>query len=247
MNARQACIQWLLLQSCGLFRRWVILFLAAGVLISILSACSMPSNQPETINIDQEMLATLVAQTLSVYPTTMQATFTSTWASTLAFPTSTPDVVTTTEHIETQTPPATFPSPTVDVQAIESPTPYPLVEDPSFSASFSQWNICNTRQTVIFQIKNTGGIPFESIGLAVKIPAIGINLKDNDRSNKPFMSSKDACPPGTDQLPPGKIAFVGTSLNVPVAILQLRAVITLCTEDGLRGDCLTRTVDFRIK
>jgi len=247
MNAGKACIQGLPLQLCGLFRRCYALILTVGVLLPILSACSMPSNQHATATADQEMLTTLVAQTLSVYPTTRQSTATPSWTPPPASPTSTPDVLPTAEFTETQSSPTISPSSTKGAQPIESPSPYTQLAGPSFSASFSQWNFCNDRQTVIFRVKNTGGVPFESMGLTIKIPATGINLKDQDRSNKPFMSSKDVCPPGAGQLPPGKIAFIGTSLNIPVAILQLRAVITLCTAEGLRGDCLTQTVNFRIK
>lgn len=247
MNAGKSCIHWLPRPFYYLLRYWVVRILVISGVVTLLSGCSLPSNQPEKIIVDQDLLASVVAQTLSVYPSPSESFDTPTSIITIESPTITAEVSSTIESIESQPVIIITPSPTEQVQPVDSPTSYPLVKDASFSASFSQWNFCNSRQTVIFKIKNTGGVPFDSMGLTIKIPATGINLKDTDKSNKPFMPSKDACPPGTDQLLAGTTAFIGTSLKVPVAILQLRAVITLCTEDGLKGECLTKTVNFRIK
>jgi len=63
---------------------------------------------------------------------------------------------------------------------------------------------------------------------------------NNDR---PFLKDGE-CPPGDTILPPFNTRYVAVNIKSPEADTEFSAAITLCTEEGIQGECATEIVDF---
>jgi len=63
-------------------------------------------------------------------------------------------------------------------------------------------------------------------------------------SNDQAFLKEGGCPPGNTILPPFNTRFLAANIQEPAAGTEFSAAITLCTEDGIAGECVTETVDF---
>jgi len=215
----------------------------------ILSACNLPSSSKETDRDVQEALDTAVAETMTAAPRSEGSEELPTNTITLTpiisdTPTNTQiaDIPTSTE--------TNIPAPiatNTEKPAEQTQQPSSPGGETSFSASYSGWYLCNNKQTIVFKVTNNGGRTLESMSLTIKNTLTNLQIGSTDNSNKPFMGGKNQCPPGADALNPGKTAFIGTSLIIPIAVIDLQARITLCTQNGVKGECTSRVVDFKIK
>jgi uncharacterized protein YgiM (DUF1202 family) len=115
-----------------------------------------------------------------------------------------------------------------------------------FSASFSKVHDCSGTRTAIFQINNTGGTDLESLNLKIVDQTSSTTLFGPSSSDAPFMGSSSECPPGGDTLEAGKTLYVGGGIGSGNSGHTGRATIKLCTDDGLGGTCIEKTVDFTI-
>jgi hypothetical protein len=127
------------------------------------------------------------------------------------------------------------------------PTPTPsMTPVPGFNAYFSNVHLCGVAFTAVFQIDNTGGWNLESLNLQIDDLTNPMTLYGPSSSDAPFMGGSGECPPGGNTLKVGKTGYIGGAMIGAISGHQARATITICTEDGLGGLCIQKTVDFVI-
>ena len=114
---------------------------------------------------------------------------------------------------------------------------------PTFELSFYQTQPCGEYPNyAIFQIES------DSIWI-LQSTFIEIFDNTNDKSiysgsnDRPFLKEGD-CPPGDTILPPFNTRFVAANIQSPQAGTEFSAAITLCTEEGNQGECVTEITDF---
>jgi hypothetical protein len=119
------------------------------------------------------------------------------------------------------------------------PTPTPM---PAFEATYDKLEVC-TGWWIDFRLTNTGGIVFESVSITVRDT-------DTDTVVSTYsdaFTNLNGCVNSTsrERLGPGAKRTVSSS---PFAYNptghQLRATITVCSRNGLKGTCLTETIRF---
>ncbi|MCI0518909.1 MAG: hypothetical protein L0Z70_01465 [Chloroflexi bacterium] len=115
-----------------------------------------------------------------------------------------------------------------------------------FSASFRLVHNCSGNPTAIFEVKNTGGAPLHSMELRIDDLTDSDTLFGPSSHDAPFMGSTGECPPGGDLLPAGKTLFIGGAIGGGNSGHQARARIKLCTQNGLGGSCIEKTIEFTI-
>ncbi len=124
------------------------------------------------------------------------------------------------------------PSPT----ATNTPTP-----SPAFDASFDGQDSCSG-WWMDFLVKNTGSMTFKSINVTVRdtVTDITVSVITDGFTDKTGCSSTDR-----DNLLPGKKVIVSSpGFTYDPNNHKLRATLTLCTQTGLNGTCLTDTFTF---
>lgn len=128
-----------------------------------------------------------------------------------------------------------------DVLPIYTPPPTPTPV-PAFDADFDRLELCSG-WWVDIELTNTGGLTFESVALTVR------DL-DTDTVVSMFSDSftdLDGCVDSVsrDRLEPGASRTVSSSAFMyNVSGHELRATITLCSQNGHSGTCVTETLDF---
>ncbi|HSL28566.1 MAG TPA: SH3 domain-containing protein, partial [Anaerolineales bacterium] len=119
------------------------------------------------------------------------------------------------------------------------PTPTPM---PSFFATYDGLDFC-TGWWVEIDLTNNGGLSFESVALTVRDTVTNVVVSQHSDS----FTDVDGCSVTntTDRVNPG------TSPNIsspPFAYdprgHQLLATITLCSQNGQNGTCLTQSIRF---
>ncbi len=97
-----------------------------------------------------------------------------------------------------------------------------------------------------FLIKNTGSQPFESVSITIKDTVTGVSLT----STSDDFTNIDGCLTSTTvtKLKPGD-AFTLSSpaFTADPQNHKVKASITLCTKDGLGGECVTNSLTFKSK
>jgi hypothetical protein len=126
------------------------------------------------------------------------------------------------------------------------PTPTYVAGQAEFVAAFSNIHSCGGVDVAVFQITNTSEEIFRSVHLVIKDPLTGLVIGEEE-SNAPFMGSGADCPPGLNQLAPGKSAFIASPIEDILAIgADARAIITICLDQNLEGGCAEVRVNFEI-
>ena len=119
------------------------------------------------------------------------------------------------------------------------PTPTP---EPAFDLSYNGKDTCSG-WWVDLELENTGGITFRSISITVKDTVLGTTLN----SSTDGFTEKSGCS-GTvtkDTLAPGDTRIVSSpAFDYDPAGNKLRATVTLCSNKGLNGMCVTDTITF---
>lgn len=122
------------------------------------------------------------------------------------------------------------------------PTPTPI---PDFVADYTGLEACSgSGWWVEIKLQNSGGIVFQSISLSVQdIDAkITLSMNDNVFTNRNGCSQVET----KKALAPGEKWIVSSPLfNYDPSGHKFRAAITLCSEDGVNGTCVTRTIEFK--
>ena len=134
------------------------------------------------------------------------------------------------------TPPPT-PTPTFTPKPTITPTP-----SPNFRPSYTSLDTC-TGWWVEISLRNNGSITFRSVGITVQDTVTGVtitNFKDG-------FTDLDGCLTTTtrDTLEPDKTYVISAPAFTynPTGHL-IRATITLCSNAGQNGTCVTKTIEF---
>jgi len=132
--------------------------------------------------------------------------------------------------------------PPVPITATFTPKP-----DINFDPSFDNIHECGGEPFAIFEIDNTGEEEFESMSLKIEDTDDDEEIYSGS-SDSPFMDAADLCPSdGEDTLDDDDTAWVGGNIDNGEAGNDGEATITLCTEEGLKGVCVTETVEFDLQ
>ncbi len=135
------------------------------------------------------------------------------------------------------TPPPT-PTPTYTPRPTFTPTPAP-----DFEAAYSSLDTC-LGWWVEIALKNTGSIPFKSMGITIKDTVTDIvlaNFTDGFTDNNGCLSSTTR-----DTLGLGKSFVVSApAFGYDPSGNKLRATIILCSDTGQTGTCVTKTINFK--
>jgi hypothetical protein len=135
---------------------------------------------------------------------------------------------------------------------IITPPPKPptltFTPTPSFAytAAYNTVHDCGGSPTAIFTIQNTGNLTLHSMSLKIEDTTASTVLYGPTSSDAPFMGAASECPPGGDTLKPGKTFYIGGAIGSGHSGHTAKATIHLCTENGLKGTCGDKTVEFTI-
>jgi hypothetical protein len=105
---------------------------------------------------------------------------------------------------------------------------------------------CGNSYAANFAIYNTAGVPLESLSLLIIDRNTGAVLSGPTVSDTPFMSTDRTCETGgIASLATKHTLYIGNWLGRKnLQTHTLRAVIKLCTKNGLQGLCYTAPVEF---
>lgn len=136
--------------------------------------------------------------------------------------------------------------------AIITPPPSPptltFTPTPSFAytAAYNTVHDCGGSPTAIFTIANTGNLTLHSVSLKIEDETGGTVLYGPTSSDAPFLGAASECPPGGDTLKPGKTFYIGGAIGSGNSGHTAKATIHMCTENGLKGTCGDKSVEFTI-
>ncbi len=125
------------------------------------------------------------------------------------------------------------------------PTPTPTftpTPSPDFEAAYSSSDTC-VGWWVEIRLRNTGSIPFKSMGITIKDTVTGVVLANFANG----FTNIDGCLSSNtrDTLDPGKTRVVSApAFNYDPSGHKIRATIILCSDAGQSGTCVTRTINF---
>jgi hypothetical protein len=121
-----------------------------------------------------------------------------------------------------------------------SPTPAP-----DFTFSFRSLGVGAGYQCLLFDVKNTGSLTWESFRLEAHNNTQGVS---GTISRDEFTNFDQWCSPagGSASLAPGSSGTAYSNISMPSnpAGNSGNAILTLCSQNGLAGQCLTKTINF---
>jgi hypothetical protein len=133
---------------------------------------------------------------------------------------------------------------TGDVQALPVYTPPPTpTPAPAFDAEYTGLDTCSGWY-LEFKLTNSGQVPFRSLSISV------LNHKNDETlsSSENRFINHDGCVETAvlNSLAPGEKIFVSSpTFNYDPSGDKLLATIRLCTEDDLKGTCVTRELEIK--
>ena len=121
------------------------------------------------------------------------------------------------------------------------PTPTPV---PAFDGSYYGLETCNNGWWVEIKLENSGGITFKSILLSVADSSANttVSLSANMLTNVNGCNSSEA---RTTLAPTEKLIVSSPVFGYDPTGHKLRATITLCSEVGVNGTCVTQVIEFK--
>lgn len=117
-----------------------------------------------------------------------------------------------------------------------TPTPYPALE-----LSFASKTTCGADTYYVFGVKNAGTSKFESS--QVSLTNNTTHQSAGVTANSPFWPQAASCGNAAGSLAAGKTAFVAVKLGGSTGN-AMSASVTLCTQDDLKGTCVSQGVNF---
>lgn len=132
-----------------------------------------------------------------------------------------------------------------DTSALPQFTPLPSpTKAPGFTVAFKNFDICKGGYFVRFSITNTGDVNFRSA--YVKVTDTKTQEVREQSLNAFDLTEGCIVAINVAPLTPGKSAHVQSpTFNKDPRNNRLNAVIMLCTEQNLRGTCVTQTLEIR--
>jgi hypothetical protein len=124
-----------------------------------------------------------------------------------------------------------------------TPPPSPTAA-PYFEVSFRKFDTCEGVDYAVFTVENVGSVPFRSVYIKVTNPKAN---KSVEQSLNAFdLKVKCVLAKNIAPLDPGEIGYVSSPpFKWAGHGAKLRAVIMACTEQNLKGTCVTQTVDIK--
>ena len=123
-----------------------------------------------------------------------------------------------------------------------SPTP-----SPAFNMSLDGFFDCGRDEYVIFKIHNPTQITYMTAQRHLIDLDRGKDLFGPALDRHPFAPGPRDCPPGHEnEIYPDHVAYIYVPLRDAQSGASIRAIIMVCTEDFLRGDCWVQAADFKI-
>ena len=119
------------------------------------------------------------------------------------------------------------------------------VPTPDFSITYENVHICGSPFATV-KVTNTGGVTFESVAISIEDLTASTTLYGPATNNTPFVSGANDCPPGASTLAKGATAYIAANIGTPPSGNNARFTLTICTADGVAGDCITKSVNFTI-
>jgi hypothetical protein len=120
-----------------------------------------------------------------------------------------------------------------------------VVSGPAFKIESVNLTSCGGLPAAAFGVKNIGTARFESSSLVFEDLTNGLTLLQTDPNNTPFRGAIRGCPPGESTLAVNGTRFIGGPLvQAARRAHDGRVTIQLCTQDGLGGTCVQRSVEF---
>jgi hypothetical protein len=127
------------------------------------------------------------------------------------------------------------------------PTPSPTLTEtpaPDYELTYEGLVSCSSTWWPEFRLQNTGLITFHSIELIVKDTAADVSV--SDMSDTFFDQTDCLNSVSKAQLLPGKAVTVSSpEFSEDPTGHKLRASVTLCSDTGQNGFCLTQTITFK--
>jgi hypothetical protein len=132
-----------------------------------------------------------------------------------------------------------------DQSALPKFTPRPSpTAPPYFSASFKKFDSCKGQDFALFIVENTGSVPFRSAYIKVTDQKANKSVEHALNAFDQFVGcvlAKNIAP-----LSPGGTGYVTSpSFDWAVNRDKLQAVIMLCTEKDLKGNCVSQTLPVK--
>ena len=121
-----------------------------------------------------------------------------------------------------------------------SPTPAP-----NFTFAYRSFGVGPGNQCLLFDVKNTGGVTWESFRLEAHNTTQGVS---GSITRDEFTDFDQWCAPagGPASLAAGSSGTVHSTISMPSnpSGNSGTAILTLCSQNGLAGQCLTQTINF---
>lgn len=132
-----------------------------------------------------------------------------------------------------------------------TPSPMPKVNTnycSGFSVSRARVQECDGEPVVFFRVHNNSCEALESGRVQVDDLTTGKRLFGPQTSNAPFLDSDSCSASNRDRLAPGQSLSIAATLNKHAKPGHYaKAVITLCTREGLGGHCYKNIIKFKLK
>jgi hypothetical protein len=129
----------------------------------------------------------------------------------------------------------------VEIEVLEPAEPV------DFSIAYENLHLCGSLQYATVKIVNTGTEFLQSARITVTDLDTSSGLYGPASNSQPFVESPVGCPPGNSDADPGETYYIAVSIGAsPPSGHDARYTLMLCTEDGLGGDCVTKSVEFEI-
>ena len=123
-----------------------------------------------------------------------------------------------------------------------SPTP-----SPAFNMSLDGFFTCGGDEYVVFKIHNPTQITYMTAQRHLIDLDEGKDLYGPALDRHPFAPGPRDCPPGHEnEIYPDHVAYVYVPLGGAESGHGIRAIIMVCTEDYLGGDCWVQAADFKM-
>ena len=135
-----------------------------------------------------------------------------------------------------------FNLPLVAGPALPQPTLGPT-NPPGFALNFDRENICTGTSYFIIAVSNTGPETYQSASVSLINADTSSNIARSDGNNE-FLASANSCPKGNASLGPGLSAYLAVPSGAAPSGGSLRVSVRLCTENGLKGSCISSNTSF---
>ncbi len=133
-----------------------------------------------------------------------------------------------------------------EVLPVYTPPPSPT-PSPAFSMSLDDFFTCGADEYLVFKIHNPTQITYMTAQRHLIDLDTSKDLYGPALDRHPFAPGPRDCPPGHEnEIYPDRVAYIYIPLRGAESGHGVRAIIMVCTEDYLGGDCWVQAADIKI-